>query len=50
VIVTDETGQPLRAPLDVTTDVGWIGYANAALKALVEPHLRAALVRRGLVA
>jgi fructose-1,6-bisphosphatase/inositol monophosphatase family enzyme len=50
VIVTDETGQPLRAPLDVTTDVGWIGYANAALKALIEPHLRAALVRRGLVA
>jgi hypothetical protein len=33
----------------VTSDVGWIGYANAALKALIEPHLRDALARRGLI-
>jgi hypothetical protein len=39
----------LAAPLDVTSDVGWIGYANAALKALIEPHLRDALARRGLI-
>jgi hypothetical protein len=49
VLVTDEQGLPLGAPLDVTSDVGWIGYANVALKALVEPHLRRALTRRGLI-
>jgi hypothetical protein len=49
VLVTNELGATLDAPLDVTSDVGWIGYANAALKALVEPHLRHALTRRGLV-
>ena len=49
ILVTDEQGSTLAAPLDVTSDVGWIGYANAALKALVEPHLRHALTRRGLI-
>ena len=49
VLVTNEHGATLDAPLDVTADVGWIGYANAAVKALVEPHLRHALTRRGLV-
>ena len=49
VLVTDEQGVTLGAPLDVTSDVGWIGYANAALKSLVEPHLRRALTRRGLI-
>jgi fructose-1,6-bisphosphatase/inositol monophosphatase family enzyme len=49
VVVTDERGLPLRAPLDVTSDVGWIGYANRDLEALVEPHLRRALTRRGLI-
>jgi fructose-1,6-bisphosphatase/inositol monophosphatase family enzyme len=49
VLVTDEHGLPLHAPLDVTSDVGWIGYANQYLKALVEPHLRGALTRRGLL-
>jgi len=49
VLVTDEQGRTLGAPLDVTSDVGWIGYANASLKALIEPHLRHALTRRGLI-
>ena len=49
VLVTDEHGLTLDAPLDVTSDVGWIGYANATLKALIEPHLRHALTRRGLI-
>ncbi|HOX28012.1 MAG TPA: inositol monophosphatase, partial [bacterium] len=39
VIVTDEKGEQLNAPLDTTTDVSWIGYANKHIKALVEPHL-----------
>jgi hypothetical protein len=49
VFVTDEHGLPLHAPLDVTSDVGWMGYANRHLKALIEPHLRRALTRRGLI-
>ncbi|MFL6280154.1 MAG: inositol monophosphatase, partial [Vicinamibacterales bacterium] len=49
VLVTNEQGSMLDAPLDVTSDVGWIGYANAALKGLIEPHLRHALTRRGLI-
>lgn len=32
VVVTDPTGQPLRAPLDLETPVSWTGYANAALR------------------
>ena len=50
VQVTDADGRPLRAPLDVTSDVSWIGYANMAVKTSLEPHLRGALVRRGLIA
>jgi fructose-1,6-bisphosphatase/inositol monophosphatase family enzyme len=49
VSVTDERGRPLGAPLDVTSDVGWVGYANPALKALIEPPLQRALARRGLI-
>jgi fructose-1,6-bisphosphatase/inositol monophosphatase family enzyme len=48
VILTDPAGGPLDAPFDVTTDVGWIGYANARLRASVEPVLQGALKRRGL--
>ena len=39
-IVTDPDGAPLRAPLDVETPVPWIGYANADIRAQVEPVLR----------
>ena len=49
VLVTDARGQRLDAPLDVTSDVSWIGYANESLKDLIEPHLRSALGRRGLI-
>lgn len=48
VIVTDEHGGRLGAPLDVGTDVAWAGYANEAIRAQVEPLLREALRRRGL--
>lgn len=50
VLVTDEAGRPLRAPLDVSSDVAWIAYANQALKERIEPHLQRALLRRGLIA
>ncbi len=48
VVVTDPTGQPLRATLAVEPDVAWIGYANEQIRTQIEPLLRAALVSRGL--
>jgi hypothetical protein len=50
VSVTDEQGRRLAAPLDVASDVTWIGFANERLRAIVEPHLQRALKRRGLIA
>jgi fructose-1,6-bisphosphatase/inositol monophosphatase family enzyme len=49
VIVTGIEGGPLRAPLAVEPDVAWAGYANAQIRAQVEPLLRDALARRGLL-
>lgn len=49
VIVTDPTGAPVDAPFSVTADVAWVGYANARLRAVVEPVLQGALRRRGLL-
>jgi fructose-1,6-bisphosphatase/inositol monophosphatase family enzyme len=49
VSVTDERGRPLAAALDVTSNVAWVGYANDAVRAQIEPPLRRALVRRGLI-
>jgi fructose-1,6-bisphosphatase/inositol monophosphatase family enzyme len=49
VIVTDIGGGPLRARLAVEPDVAWAGYANEGVRAQVEPLLRAALARRGLL-
>ena len=47
VIVTDEHGGPLLAPLKVEADVAWIGYANEAIRGEIEPVLRETLKRRG---
>jgi len=41
VIVTDEKGQPLSAPLDIRAPVTWLGYANEAIRQEVEPRLLA---------
>jgi hypothetical protein len=49
VIVTDVYGNPLRAPLNVEANVDWIGYANNAIQAQIEPLLQSALSRRGLL-
>jgi len=49
VIVTDEYGNPLAAPLAVEPDVTWVAYANARIRAQVEPLLQQALSRRGLL-
>lgn len=49
VIVTDERGGPLRSLLRVEPDVAWIGYANEAIRREIEPLLRKALERRGML-
>jgi len=49
VAVTDAWGEPLAAPLDVTTDVAWVGYANESIRQQVEPALHAVLNERSLV-
>ena len=46
--MTDSLGQPLNAPLDVTTDVAWAGYANPQIRQQVEPVLQAVLAERQL--
>jgi hypothetical protein len=48
VIVTDERGERLTAPLDVGTDVAWIGFANAQLHDQIAPVLREVLRAHGL--
>jgi hypothetical protein len=48
VVLTDGYGRALDVPLDVTTNVSWVGYANAALRARIEPQLLGGLRRRGL--
>jgi fructose-1,6-bisphosphatase/inositol monophosphatase family enzyme len=50
VTVIDEHGRQLAAPLDVTSDVTWIGFANRSVRAAIEPHLLRALRQRGLIA
>ena len=49
VIITDAAGQPLQAPLDVKTDLSWVGYANGDIRTQIEPLLQAALRKRGLL-
>lgn len=48
VIVGDEHGRQLSAPLDTTSNVAWAGYANAEIQAQVAPALLTALQERGL--
>jgi fructose-1,6-bisphosphatase/inositol monophosphatase family enzyme len=42
-VVTDPRGAPLDAPLDTTSPVAWVGFANPALAAHVRPALDRAL-------
>jgi fructose-1,6-bisphosphatase/inositol monophosphatase family enzyme len=49
VIVTDERGQRLSSPLDLSTNVAWAGYANEAIRSRIEPLLQKALRARGLL-
>jgi hypothetical protein len=36
-MITDGRGQPLDGPMDVTTGLSWIAYANRALQHQIEP-------------
>ena len=44
-VFEDPWGGPVRAPLDTTTGVTWVAYANPDLAALVRPALIAVLER-----
>jgi fructose-1,6-bisphosphatase/inositol monophosphatase family enzyme len=45
-VVTAPDGRPLCAPLDTTSAVAWVGYANPALARKLGPLLRRALGAR----
>jgi hypothetical protein len=49
VIVTDAAGHRLACPLDLDTEVAWVGYANEQIRTQVEPVLKSALAERGLL-
>ena len=49
VVVTDVDGNAPAYPLDLETDVAWIGYANRLIQDQIEPLLQNALRRRGLL-
>lgn len=49
VILTDGSGQRLNCPLDVHTNVGWVGYANPHIQQQIEPLLQKALRHRQLL-
>jgi hypothetical protein len=49
VEITDGRGGLLDAPLDTTTDVSWIGYANEAIRSEIEPVLMRLLARHSLI-
>jgi hypothetical protein len=49
VSITGPTGGTLGAPLDVETNVAWVGYANAAIRRQVEPVLLDVLRKRRLI-
>jgi fructose-1,6-bisphosphatase/inositol monophosphatase family enzyme len=48
VIVTDERGEQLRAPLEVDYDVTWVGCANEGIYGQVMPVLHDVLLEHGL--
>ena len=46
VYVSDEHGAPLHAPLDTSSNVAWVGYANETLRRSIEPVLQRLLSER----
>ena len=50
ILISDVEGLPLRAELNLTANVSWVGYANGHIRSSVEPLLQKALIRHGLPA
>lgn len=50
IVVTDEYEQQLSAPLDVTSEIAWMGFANSALYQQVAPVLHTLLQEHALLA
>jgi len=48
IIITDKSGNPLNAPLDTTTSVDWIGYANKNIQQELETTLKSLIKDYGL--
>lgn len=48
-IIEAPDGQPLDVPLDTTSAVAWVGYANPVLAQQVRPHLQQLLIEYELV-
>jgi fructose-1,6-bisphosphatase/inositol monophosphatase family enzyme len=48
VHIVKPNGESLDSPLDTTSPVAWVGYANDGLRASIEPILSAILSRMGL--
>jgi len=48
VIVTDAQGNKLQAPLDVESEIDWVGYANSNIRRQMETLLQSALRKRDL--
>jgi len=49
VIISDAQGNTLQAPLDVESEIDWVGYANEAIREQMEIPLQAALRERNLM-
>ena len=49
IIVVAPGGGPLQTPLDLESNVSWVGYANEAIRHLLEPHVLASLEARDLL-
>ncbi len=50
VVLTNGSGHAVDGPLDVTTPVAWVAYANEALRARIEPVIMEFFAQRGLAA
>jgi len=48
VVLTDGLGGPIDSPLDVTSDLAWAGFANATLRAAIEPLMLEFFAERGV--
>lgn len=49
IVISQPDGQPINFPLDIYTDVAWVGYANEDLRDLVMPVLQTLLRERNLI-